>query len=186
MYISPRFTVSDWRALDLNKNSDWCKAVRILEDRLNARFFDAVEAIDHQDFSGFAVLALDCLLIETLQQFKEGVDETPRRKGEEYFVDFLTAAPFSAYFTKADASTFYDHFRCGILHQAEIKASSKVWRVGPLSAPTPDATGLIINRKRFHSVLRKAFASYLVALRNRTDATLCRNFVQKMGYICRC
>jgi hypothetical protein len=185
MHISPRFTVGDWKALNLTKNSDWRRAVRILEDRLKARFFDAVEAIQGQDFSGFAVLALDCLLIETLQQFKEGVAETPRRKGEEYFVNFLTTAPFAAYFNKAGASTFYDHFRCGILHQAEIKGSSKVWRVGPLIAAASDGKGLIINRKIFHSVLGKAFANYLRILRNRTDKTLCENFVRKMSYICR-
>lgn len=185
MRISPRFTVGDWKALNLTKSSDWQKAVRILQDRLNARFFDAVEVIDRQDFSGFAVLALDCLLIETLQQFKEGVDQTARRKGEEYFINFLTTGPFSAYFTTASASKFYEHFRCGILHQAEIKETSKVWRVGPLVAPTPDGKGLIINRKLFHSVLRKAFAAYLRNLRNRGDAALCQNFVHKMGYICR-
>ena len=185
MQISPRFEVEDWKALDLTKIFDWRKAVRMLEDRLNARFFDAVDAIQDQDFSGFAVLALDCLLVETLQQFKEGVAETPRRKGEDYFINFLTTAPFSAYFTKASASKFYQHFRCGILHQAEIKGSSKVWRIGPLVAPTPDGRGLIVNRKLFHSALRKAFASYLRLLRKRTDATLRDNFVRKMGYICR-
>src|SRR5208282_2589004 len=121
MYISPRYRVSNWKILNFSAPSDWRIAVRVLEDRLNARFFDAVEAIQEQDFSGFAVLALDCLLIETLQQFKEGVAETPRRKCEEYFVNFLTAAPFASYFDRATASTFYDHFRCGILHQAEIK-----------------------------------------------------------------
>jgi hypothetical protein len=185
MHISPRYTVSDWKALNPAKNSDLHKAVRILEDRLNARFFKAVEAIEGQEFSGFAVLALDCLLIETLQQFKEGVNETPRRKVEEYFINFLTTPPFSAYFNKASASKFYQHFRCGILHQAEIKETSKVWRVGPLVAPTSDGKGLIINRKLFHSVLRKAFAAYLRTLRNRTDAVLCQNFIAKMGYICR-
>jgi hypothetical protein len=119
-----------------------------------------------------------------LQQFKEGTDETPRRKGEQYFVTFLTTAPFSAYFNATSAAKFYDQFRCGILHQAEIKASSKVWRVGPLMAPTPDGKGLIINRKLFHSTLRRAFATYLRALRNRSDALLCQNFVKKMSYIC--
>lgn len=184
MYISPRYNVSDWKTLNLTVQSDWQTAVRILKDRLNARFFDAVEAIDRQDFAGFAVLALDCLLIETLQQFREGADETPRRKGEQYFVDFLGTAPFSAYFSKATAAIFYDHFRCGILHQAEIKASSRVWRVGPLVAPTPDGKGIIINRRVFHSTLRKAFAAYLHTLRNRSDAALCQNFVKKMGFIC--
>ena len=184
MYISPLYRDSDWKALNLATKTDWRKAVRMVEDRLNARFFDAVKTIDKQDFAGFAVLALDCLLIETLQQFREGADETPRRKGEQYFVDFLTTAPFSAYFTKATAAKFYDHFRCGILHQAEIKSSSKVRRVGPLVAPTAKGKGLIINRKQFHATLRKAFAAYLRALRNRGDGLLCQNFVKKMDFIC--
>jgi len=184
MYISPCYRIGDWKALNLENQSDWQKAVRILEDRLNARFFDAVESIDAQDFSGFAVLALDCLLIETLQQFKEGVRETPRGKSSKYFELFLTTAPFSNHFTKVSAAKFYDHFRCGILHQAEIKASSRVWRVGPLVAATPDGNGLIINRRLFHSALRTAFASYLRTLRNRSDATLCQNFARKMNYIC--
>jgi hypothetical protein len=63
MYISPRYSVSDWKTLNLTIQSDWRTAVRILKDRLNARFFDAVEVINQQDFAGFAVLALDCLLI---------------------------------------------------------------------------------------------------------------------------
>ena len=184
MFISPHYKDSDWKALKLATKTDWRKAVRMVEDRLNARFFDAVKIIDKQDFAGFAVLALDCLLIETLQQFREGADETPRRKGEQYFVDFLTTAPFSAYFTKATAAKFYDHFRCGILHQAEIKSSSKVRRVGPLVIPTPDGKGLIINRKLFHATLRKAFAEYLRALRNHDDALLCQNLVKKMDFIC--
>ncbi len=184
MYISPLYKDSDWKALNLATKTDWRKAVRMVEDRLNARFFDAVKTIDKQDFAGFAVLALDCLLIETLQQFREGADETPRRKGERYFVDFLTTAPFSAHFSKATAAKFYDHFRCGVLHQAEIKSSSKVRRVGPLVAPTADGKGLIINRKLFHATLRKAFAAYLRALRNRSDGLLCQNFVKKMDFIC--
>ena len=91
---SRRATASATGRYSISTPSDWRTAVRVLKDRLNARFFDAAEAIDQQDFAGFAVLALDCLLIETLQQFKEGVDETPRRKGEQYFVKFLTTAPF--------------------------------------------------------------------------------------------
>jgi hypothetical protein len=173
MYISPRYSVNNWKILNLSTPSDWRTAVRVLKDRLNARFFDAAEAIDQQDFAGFAVLALNCLLIETLQQSKEGVHETPRRRGEQYFVNFLTTAPFFPYFTKASAAKFYCHFRCGILHQAEIKASSKVRRVGPLVAPTPDG-----------ATLRKAFAAYLRALRNRSDALLFQHFVNKMNHIC--
>jgi hypothetical protein len=81
MYISPRYKDTDWKALNLATQSDWRKAVRMVEDRLNARFLDAVKLIDKQDFAGFAVHALDCLLIETLQQFREGADETRAGRG---------------------------------------------------------------------------------------------------------
>src|SRR5260370_35798832 len=119
MHISPRYSVTDWRTLNLTTPSDWRTAVRILEDCINPRFFRVVKAIDRQDFSGFTVLALDCLLIETLQQFKDGVRETPRGESGAYFERLLTSAPFSAHFTQATAATFYDHFRCCILHEAE-------------------------------------------------------------------
>src|ERR1700730_16968447 len=45
-------------------------------------------------FSGFAVIATDCLLIETIQQFYEGKAETPRGKSEQYFRKFLTQTVF--------------------------------------------------------------------------------------------
>ncbi len=51
MYISPRYSVSNWKILNLSTPSDWRTAVRVLKDRLNARFFDAAEAIDRQDFA---------------------------------------------------------------------------------------------------------------------------------------
>lgn len=115
MYVSPRYSVSNWKMANLSTPSDWPIAVRVLEGRLNARFVDAAEAIDQQDFAGFAVLALDCLLIETLQQFKEGVGETPRRKGKQYFVNFLTTAPFSSYFTKGSTPSIHRH-SCRPIH----------------------------------------------------------------------
>ena len=65
-------------------------------------------------------------------------------------------------------ATLAGDFRCGILHPVEIKAGSKVRRVGPLVASTPDGKGLIINRKLFHATLRKAFAgriSVIAAMR---------------------
>jgi hypothetical protein len=182
--ISPKYSVADWVALDLSKEKDWKKAIAIIADRLDGRFFKMVERIQDEDFSGFAVLALDCLLIEALQQFKTGVEETPFRKCGEYFETFLTAPGFDKHFNRDTALTFYHQFRCGILHQAEIKKSSRVLRHGPLVRPTQDGEGLVVNRKKFHAELRRAFASYLRALR-RGDLTLRENAKKKMKSICR-
>ena len=184
MQISPRFKASDWKSLDLSQESGWERATEIFEDRINGRFLKMVELIKDVDFSGFAALALDCLLIETLQQLIEGVDETPRGKGKEYFQRFLSAAPFDGKFDLASAGMFYEQFRCGILHQAEIKGSSKVWKVGTMVQLTANGKGLIVNHKALHTKMRVAFTSYLSALRQGNDQTLRKNFKKKMDFIC--
>jgi hypothetical protein len=159
--------------------------VVILDDRINGRFLKMVERIEDVKFSGFAVVALDCLLIETLQQFIEGVGETPWRKGKEFFQRFLTSTPFGGDFDATSAGMFYEQFRCGILHQAETKGSSKVWKVGRRMVQlTADGNGLIINHKKLHAALRAAFASYLWELRQGKHQTLRDNFKKKMDFIC--
>jgi len=60
-------------------------------------------------------MAIDCLLIETLQQFIKGVSETPRRKNECYFKNFLISR-FKEDFDDEKAKMFYEQIRCGILH----------------------------------------------------------------------
>jgi hypothetical protein len=185
MWISPKYRAADWTALDLSKESGWKAAVAILRDRMNGRFFSIVEQIQTDGFSGFAVLALDCLLIESLQQFREGVDTTPPNKCREYFENFLTQTSFGEHFSNSTAAKFYDQFRCGILHQAEIKKTSKVHRSGALVQATPDGEGLIINRKKFHSELRRVFAAYLDGLLDGANLQLRNNFKRKMDYICR-
>lgn len=77
---------------------------------------------------GFTVLAIDCLLVETLGAFIAGLEQTDG-KSQETFCTFLTTRKqFSAEFTTDDlAKKFYAQFRCGILHQAESGGESKVW-----------------------------------------------------------
>ena len=73
--ISPNFKSSKWNELDLRaKDSlDWKVAVDIFEDRIEGRFLKQIEILANKsdrkirEFSGFAIMALDCLLIETLQ-----------------------------------------------------------------------------------------------------------------------
>ena len=177
MYISPQYEVAHWAALDLSNELDWKKAVAILQDRMNGRFFDIVDQIQDGDFSGFAVLRRTACSSESLQQFKEGADTTPYKAGRRYFEDFLTQTSFGKYFDKTAAGMFYDQFRCGILHQAEIKKSSKVHRYGELVKLTPDGQGLkIVNRKEFHAELHKVFAAYLGELSDGTATRLRENF----------
>ena len=188
MRISPRFTVDDWKARDFSTEEEWQKAIDIFEDRIRSRFLRVIELIERYTYSGFAILALDCLLIETLQQFRKGVSKTPPRKSKEYFVQFLTKTSFAKFFNSALAEMFYDQIRCGILHQAEIKDSSRVLirHQTPLVRFADDKKGLVINRKLFHRQLVKEFENYVAQLRKNSppDEKLRHKFKKKMDCIC--
>jgi hypothetical protein len=182
------WTTENWANLDLNTEEGWQKAVDIFEDRIRYRFIEEIKAIQDMPFSGFAVMALDCLLIETLQQFRKGVTETPWGKAEDYFREFLTETAFGEHFCEDQTEIFRDQIRNGILHQAETKGSSKIWiRCGtPLVRYTPDEDGLEINRKLFHRKLVEVFEAYVKDLQQSSpNEGLGKKFVAKMNHICR-
>jgi hypothetical protein len=187
MHISPRFTVRDWERLTFETEQDWQTGIGIFEDRIRGRFLKFVDIIGKCEYSGFAVLALDCLLIETLQQFREGKDETPPGRSGCYFVHFLTETSFRCWFDECKATEFYKKIRCGILHQAEVKGNSRV-RIDqdtPLLAWTEGKRGVIVNRKLFHEQLVRVFEEYLCRLRDPSNGEERSKFKKKMDYICR-
>ena len=158
--ISPKYKSSHWKELDLSSGDNlvWAKAVDIFYDRINGRFLAPVRSIEkHSDknirlFSGFVILAIDCLLIETLYQFYNGVDETDRDHQRAFWHFFRDSPHFNPSFTRKISDMFYTHFRCGILHQAQTKMSSQVrvdqdQMVQLVNSGDPKQ-GLIIDRKK--------------------------------------
>lgn len=87
------FTKTRWeklsQKLDGNDERAWVEAIEVLERRMNERFFSSIDALVAADtrpdapssdpsntppcIPGFSIMALCCLLIETLQGFQEGV-----------------------------------------------------------------------------------------------------------------
>jgi hypothetical protein len=193
MKIAPDFDSSQWSKLNLADpaSNDWETAISVLKSRLYSRFIDAADillSIDDQKplterRFGFAILAIDCALIETLAAFQDGLTNT-KDQSKATFAKFLSSSSgFSKHFTLSRAKQFYEDFRCGILHQAETAGQSKVWSVGELIR---DESGvLIVNRSKFHEQLKIDFDAYLAALGDPTNRSLRRKFRKKMGFICR-
>ena len=128
MQIAPGVQAADWQALKLDDptSAHWADAVQILEGRIHERYIEPIDHLISAEESrpaierrfGFTVLAVDCLLIETLGAFLDGLKDTDR-KSEATFCKFLTTRSlFVGDFTKDLAKRFYEEFRCGILHQA--------------------------------------------------------------------
>ncbi len=186
MRISTKYEVKDWELLSFNSEEDWQKAVDIFEDRVQSQFLNIASAVMDYPFAGFAVVALDCLLIETLQQFREGKERSPKGRSKEFFVRFLTETSFGEYFDREKAGLFYKHIRCGIFHQAEIEGNSEINRDLPQPLSLDEGQkGLSVDIRWFHHTLEKVIGEYVATLRapgpDSDDARL--KFRHKMDYI---
>jgi hypothetical protein len=194
MYIAPGVSNTDWLALRLDEpnSSDWQRAIEIVDARLRTRFLEPADLLIEVDAKrppaerrfGFAILAIDCLFIEGFQSFIDGL-ETTNGQSKKLFKKFLTSRPLLSEFfsTPEIAERFYVEFRCGILHQAEIHGSSRVWSVGPILRER--AGSLIVNRTELHKRLKMEFENYLNDLKSPSSTFLRSNLRQKMAFVCR-
>jgi len=181
----------DWLSIDWSQQDAWETATRILHDRIYGRFLRVVPCIKKLEGAGFAIMALDCLLIETLHQFQNGWLETPRGRSIKAFKAFLQGTPeFRDAFDSNRAELFYRHIRNGILHQAEIKPPSVIIRRCNLVEDVDNGAGVQVNRDLFHQALIAAFGRYLRELRGEGNLPLdkleeLRHYCRvKMDFIC--
>jgi hypothetical protein len=182
MEIAPDFSDAEWRALDLTTEDGWLRAIEALRLRIEERYLKPTRAILSFSRSGFAILALDSLLVETLQQFIKGVDETPNGDGKKFFRAFLQRPAFRGAFDDKSSDLFRATVRNGILHAAEVKKSSLVRRDGPIITVTKNDDGVVVNPVLFHCRLEDAFNDYLEELKH-TGSPHRKNFRQKMEFI---
>jgi hypothetical protein len=196
MRISGDFEDSEWEALRTRlvagEQAAWVEAVKLLDQRIRGRYLDHARRLLDERYSGFAVLAIDCAVIEALEQFRRGAPETPWKQSGAFFKAFLTQTRFKAYFTTdAMAGLFFGTIRCGILHQAEAKEDSLIKKgaAHPAAALSKSGAGLVINARRFHEELEGAFDDYKKILDDDTPSKAREEhraaFIQKMDAIAR-
>jgi hypothetical protein len=186
MWISRNYKVDDWKALKFKTEDDWQKALVIFRDRMETRYLEHIRRILGRHTSGFAAMALDCAVIETMEQFRRGEPKTPYGEGKKYFVSFLTETSFSPDVSKRKARIFYKNIRCGLLHQTEAEDSLiKRNNTRPLIAFTEDHKGVIVNAKVFHQRLEKVIREYAENLKDPKSKTGRAAFRTKMNFICR-
>jgi hypothetical protein len=194
MYIAPGVPDKEYKRLKLddNNSADWERAIEIFKLRILSRYLEPVDLLIKEDNKrspidrryGFSILAIDCLLIETIQSFREGLTDTKNRS-KNIFVNFLTQRKsFKDHFNKDDAEKFYYDFRCGILHQAEIMGDSLLWSVGMIRGKKSDGTPYI-NRTKIHELIKNEVDLYCDELRINNNIDIRENFKTKMAFIAR-
>lgn len=182
--ISPKFTSQDWYALDQNAPNDWPEAAEIVRDRLDGRFLRFASNCLRHEYSGFVVLAIDSLLAEAIQQFKDGVtDGTGQSK--KMVKRFLEGKHFQPAFDESARESFYNDIRCGLLHQAEAKGMWLIRRNQPsLLQKVSGGQGHIIDVKRFHRGVRHSLSDYVALITEPASSSLRANLWVKMDQIC--
>lgn len=175
-FLSSSTTIAKYKEYEINENR--IKIADFILERFTERYI-APLASNPRKKNGFCTMAINCLLIESLESFCQGWPDT-KRKGKEPFEKFFQRCSnydneLSIFFEYAE--DFYLGIRCGILHQAETTREWHITRKGPLF----DISTKKINATKFHDEVNRFLHSYCAELKNSDwKEEIWLNFREKM------
>ncbi len=191
-------------------DDNWLAAINLFTARLKDKFFDPIQKIvDAKKFKGegFAILAVQCALIEFLAAFRSGriFNHNAGKNSPQYeyrgsaklYVDFLhTANTFENVFYTSDANgnktldqpfdanLFYSQVRCGLLHEARTKGK---WTVNVKKNSRKEKVFVVQDgqKKRIYRTvlnyrLKDYLNSYCEELKQSNNQELRRLFARKL------
>lgn len=178
---STAVTVGDYKRWLSESDQGWSHKPDFIRQRLSERYIEPIEALNgtkelREKKHGFYIMAVSCLLIETLVSFYRGWETTEAKrnvkgKSGKAFKLFFRVEPR---FTVLRKKPFYKHVRCGILHQGETTGGWTIIRTGPLY------DGLkAINAAKFHEALAAVIEEYAKRLAQNKNQLRAR-FDKKM------
>ncbi|MBQ4859244.1 hypothetical protein [Pseudoalteromonas sp. MMG007] len=181
--LSSAVYVSDIATFKAENDKD--SIIEFLKQRYEERFIAPFEnnSLKH----GFSMMAVSCLMVESLISMQKGVNETSDMRDDEnkkiypskLFEEFFTNSNHLNSFTGLGYE-FYKNIRCGILHQAESTNGWRVRRDGKLV----NKTDKVINATKFLKALKMELSDYLDLL-NNSDFTeqIWVNLFKKIEFI---
>lgn len=182
----------------------WRCAVKVFERRIREHFLLCIERLQDDDpkagwrvapnapadcstlppdnleamVPGFCIMALCCLLVETLDSFRG-----TQRGTKKAFERFLQRPAFRGAFSDSGVAADFAHgIRDGIVHDAETRGWL-IMRAGPAGHIVKDSVPRILYRTAFYRALKTEFEDYLRELRNKENTELRRAFIKKMDEI---
>jgi hypothetical protein len=141
----------------------WEPLIDFFWNRYNKRYFNPIKVLqDHYDFDirnncGFLIATIDCILIETLEQYYSGEDESTGKNHDPFYCFFKRSEAFKNVIkSDKDAGRFAGLVRNGLLHQSKTKKASVINKrrstpiIGWINS-SDKSKGFEINRDLFHS-----------------------------------
>ncbi len=173
--LSSLVTVTRYHQFERDKDQN--EIADFIRERFTERYITPLCGATHEKH-GFCTMAICCLMIEALESFWRGWDNS-RGKSREAFCYFFDRSPNLSDF-RGHASDFYEHVRCGILHQAETMNGWLIRRKGPLL----DLEKSTINATKFHDEMKRCLSDYTEKLKESDwNDEIWKNLRKKMKAI---
>ena len=211
MKIAGNLKINDWREIEKvlkpNEEENWGLAFHFFEERIRTRYLNPIKALLDMDLNngeGFAVVNLQCSLIEMIESFVNGwvYIHKPRGwyKNEQKSEVMNNACIFKSFFAnrngienmKIDGGDFYDSVRCGLLHETQTKSNWKITKGLSDGDAYEEKDGFkIIYRDNFQRDLGILIKNYKKAIINGVEfdgipaCELRENFIAKFNHICK-
>ncbi len=131
---------------------------------------------------GFATLALDFIILETIQGFRQG-----KRNHDHESKDLIKAAlvrnkEFSVKSYDV-AEDIYKEYRCQVTHKGQTDGKVTISDKGSNLFENNDGEKML-NRTKFHEAVCDSFYRYCRELKYQDKSRLRKNFINKMDSIC--
>ncbi len=193
IYIADNYKLSDYLGLTLTMQSskqEWEKAINIFIDRLQGRYFDAINILSNDmNKYAFSIITIQCLLIDTLVKFRYGPTKSKRGtlsynfENKNQFTKFLKNE-FPQDFNNKTAPKFYEDIRCGIVHFGTTKKNSRLTCDSNCIITEIEDENISVDINILEKRLEQYFQQYIKEIKQSDNLQLRENFIIAMNYIC--
>lgn len=153
------------------------KIIDFVNHIFNHRFIEQLDKID----SGFLIMAVSCLTIETYESFIKGRDDS-KGSSRRMFKSFFNREAHLFPGFKSFEIDFYSNIRCGILHQSDTKHAWRIIMEGDLL----NKEERIINARKFADNLKQVIVNYMNKLSEENmDSKIWKKTIEKIKAICK-
>ncbi len=211
LHISKDYTLRDYLNLKLHINSSekiWEKAIKMFKSRIKERYFDAIDKLYEEEMYkyGFAIMTLECLLIDTFVKFRYGPNATKSGKYIKKDIENAQSERFRKYEyakenkrrfrifleefliiendAKLVSEKFYEDIRCGIMHYGLTENTSRLTcddsKLFTILKNGDISVDVYIMKKK----LEDYFNTYIQEIRNSDNTELRNFFILAMNYSC--
>lgn len=173
--LTSTVTVKQYRKFRDEENRD------AIADLIFERFFERyLEPFkNNQSKHGFSMMAVGCLMTESLYCFKKGLKKVGGSGGTAFNNFFSESSKLRAF--DGHGEEFYKKVRCGILHQGETYDGWKILRSGALFQKSEK----VVNATKYLDAMEVELRTFTEHLKTGSfKSKSWKGVIQKLDYIC--